>query len=305
MKKIIFIPLLLSVSCVKKPEACFSLSPENPSFGETIVIDPSCTKGAKSWSYYVDDEFLGGSEEFAGDNAGEYVVTLRAYTRKNAGGSSEEVSRSIFVSDKVGFISNSPVNFDETITISTKIGRYASYDWKGPNNFMSDQKNISIPHTNAGSAGVYSLVATINGHSSSISTVEVKVTPIIPNCSPVNNQCTFIGGIIGGSASVSSYVNMGKYEMYITSGGNVIVLRFNNESVPFAGMYEITQNSEYIDVGQVYMDIKPAGNLQNTNIGSGKVFISVNGGKATAIFCSIPFTYMTGSFTVSGKVTEP
>ncbi|MEO6304610.1 MAG: hypothetical protein ABIP51_15730, partial [Bacteroidia bacterium] len=124
-------------------------------------------------------------------------------------------------------------------------------------------------------------------------------------CSPANNQCTFTGGIIGGAASVNSYLNAGKYEMYITNNGNVIILRFNKPTAPFAGMYEITQNSADIQDGQVYMDIKPAGNLQSTSIGAGKVFISVSGGKATAIFCAIPFTYFANNFTVTGMVTEP
>ena len=304
MKKIVFIPLMLIVTCCKKPEACFSLSPQNPSFGEKITIDPSCTKGAKSWYYTVDGESIGGSEEFIGDAAGEYVVTLKAYSGKD-GGSSDEFSQSIFVSDKVGFISNSPVNYDETITVTAKVDRNATYDWKGPNNFVSDQRSITIPHANAGAAGIYSLVATINGHSSATSTVNVEVTTVNPACNPANNECIFTGGLSGGPANVTSYVNAGKYEMSIVSAGHNIILRFNNPASPFAGMYEVTQNSFTINDGQVYMDIKPAGNMQNTNIGNGKVFISVNAGKVTAVFCNIPFTYLTGSFTVSGNITEP
>ncbi|MEO6301787.1 MAG: hypothetical protein ABIP51_01315, partial [Bacteroidia bacterium] len=173
MKKIVFIPLIIFVSCLRKPDACFSLSPENPSFGETITIDPSCTHSAKSWVYSVDGESIGGSEEFVGDDAGEYVVTLTAYSGKEASGRNDEVSHSIFVSDKVGFISNSPVKYDETINITAKVNRFASYDWHGPNNFTSDQRTISISHANAGAASIYSLVVTINGHSSAMSTVNV------------------------------------------------------------------------------------------------------------------------------------
>lgn len=98
---------------------------------------------------------------------------------------------------------------------------------------------------------------------------------------------------------------MDKYEMYITNGANNIILRFNRPHAPFAGMYEITQNSADIQDGQVFINIKPAGNLQNTNIGVGKIFISTIGEKVTAVFCAIPFTYMNSSFTVTGKVTEP
>lgn len=189
MKKLFFCVLVLLGACNKigkKPTACFSLSPQHPTFGETIVIDPSCTRDAKSWVYDVDGESIGGSEEFAGDESGEYVVTLTAYSRKE-GGRTDEVSHNIFVSDKVGFTSNSPVKYDETITLSPNLGRYASYDWKGPDNFTSDQRSISIPHANAGSAGVYSLVATINGKSSATSTVNVDVTPVPAGCNPANN----------------------------------------------------------------------------------------------------------------------
>lgn len=304
MKKIVFIPLMLIVTCCKKPEACFTLSPQNPSFGEKITIDPSCTQGAKSWYYTVDGESIGGSEEFTGDAAGEYVVTLKAYSGKESG-TTDQYSQSIFVSDKVGFISNSPVNYDETITITAKVDRNATYDWKGPNNFVSNQKSISIPHANAGAAGIYSLVATINGNSSATSTVNVEVTSVNPTCNPANNECIFTGGLSGGPATVSSYLNSGQYEMSITSAGNNIILRFNTPAAPFAGMYEVTQNSFTINDGQVYMNIKPYSNLQYTNIGNGKVFISVNAGKVTAVFCDIPFTYLSGSFTVSGNITEP
>jgi hypothetical protein len=305
MKKILFIPLILIVTCCKKPHACFSLSPQNPSFGEKITIDPSCTQDAKSWYYIVDGESIGGSEEFIGDAAGEYVVTLKACSGKDGGGSSDEFSQSIFVSDKVGFICNSPVNYDETITITAKVDRNATYDWKGPNNFVSDQKSITIPHANAGAAGIYSLVATINGNSSATSTVNVEVTTVNPQCNLGNNECTLTGGYSGGPANVISYVNMGNYEMSIGSGGHTITLRFNKPASPFAGMYEVTQNSFTINDGQVNMDINLAGSMQNTIVGNGKVFISVNAGKVTAVFCDIPFTYMTGSYTISGNVTEP
>ena len=307
MKKLILFSLVLLLSCNKigkKPEACFSLSPQNPTFGETIVIDPGCTRDAKSWEYFVDEESIGGSEEFTGDEAGEYVVTLRAYSRKE-GGKTDEASHSVFVSDKVGLTTNSPVKYDETITITANIGRFASYAWKGPDNFTADERSISIPHATAGSAGVYSLVATINGKSSATSTINVEVLPVDAGCSPANNQCSFTGGMTGGPASVSSYVNDDKYEMYITNGPNTIILQFNRPGTPFAGMYEITQNPIEIKDGQVYMDIKPGGNLQSTNIGEGRIFISRNGQKVTAVFCAIPFTYLDYDFTVSGKVTEP
>ncbi|PBQ33215.1 hypothetical protein CNR22_16015 [Sphingobacteriaceae bacterium] len=280
------------------------MSPENPSFGETIVIDPGCTRDAESWVYSVDGESIGGSEEFTGDEAGEYVVTLTAYSRRE-GGKTDEVSHSIFVSDKAGIVTNSPVSYDQTITLEAKTGRYASYDWKGPNNFTSDQRSVSIHHANAGSAGIYSLVVSINGKSSATSTVNINVTPLNAGCNPANNQCTYTGGIIGGTATVTSYVNSDQYEMAITNNANFITLRFNTASAPFPGMYEVTQNFFDIQEGQVYMDIVPSGNLQQTAIGAGKVFIALSEGKVNAVFCNIPFTYLDNKFTVSGKVTEP
>jgi hypothetical protein len=316
----VFIGLFL-VSCNKKPEACFTVSNSSPSFGEQITIQSDCSQNSKWADFFLDGEKISSeleTFEYTCFNPGEHTLTMKAYSRTkgssnsrtgctNCSGSGKvsEYSQTINVSKYIAITSNSPVNYDETILLSPAVVSGGSYNWTGPNNFSSSSREVQISHATAGAAGVYSLVVSVGDHISATSTVQVNVQPVAATCSPANNQCTFTGGLTGGACSVSANVNNGQYELYVTGSAYYCILRFPQADAPSGGIYTITGNSFNIAPHEVYMKVHYNSFFQNTVIGGGKVYISVSGGKVSATFCSIPFTYMSNSFTVTGKVTEP
>lgn len=71
--------------------------------------------------------------------------------------------------------SNSPVCQDSTITLTTPTIIGATYNWTGPNSFSSSDQNPLVPNASPINAGVYTLVVSNGGCTSTPSTVDVVV----------------------------------------------------------------------------------------------------------------------------------
>jgi len=61
---------------------------------------------------------------------------------------------------------NGPICAGGTLNLTATTIPGASYSWTGPNGFSSDEQNPSIPESQVGASGSYSVVATLNGCSS-------------------------------------------------------------------------------------------------------------------------------------------
>jgi gliding motility-associated-like protein len=68
---------------------------------------------------------------------------------------------------------SSPVCVGSTLSLSTPVYPGVVYAWKGPDNFSSSQQNPTLPNVTTKSAGVYSLVLTLNNCSSQPGTINV------------------------------------------------------------------------------------------------------------------------------------
>src|SRR5439155_1297267 len=62
---------------------------------------------------------------------------------------------------------NNPVCVNGTLNLSVTTIPGASYSWSGPNNYFSNIQNPSIANVQASQAGIFNVVATIGGCSSS------------------------------------------------------------------------------------------------------------------------------------------
>ncbi|HVW96023.1 MAG TPA: PKD-like domain-containing protein [Mucilaginibacter sp.] len=104
--------------------------------------------------------------------------------------------------------SNSPICVGSTVQLRTPNVNNATFMWTGPNGFTSDQQNPDIPNATTANSGDYSLVVTVNGCSSEVSTASVSVrTPGIADAGPDRIICItdpeiiLDGNIVGGTST--------------------------------------------------------------------------------------------------------
>ena len=327
-KKIIFHLLsftfacILFSSCKKKPSACFTLSNDNPKFAEELIIDAGCSENEKWIEFYMDGSRIDrGTGESVYTHtclsSGVHEITVKAYSSYvgspfksscmgcKGKGEKSELSKTFLVPSTIEPSSNSPLYYDQTLQLSAPIIKNASYSWSGPNFFTSLLRNPELNNVLSSAAGVYSLVVSV-GTSTIAGTTSVSILPVTPPCSPNNNQYTFTGGVSSVNISnIYSIASGGFYEFHGDGNGTSFYLMFHGQSVPAEGIYTVSQDYGNFALNEVYMEIYPAGFMYYISGISGKVYVSVNAGKMTAVFCAVPFTYEQFTFSISGKIIQP
>ncbi|MES2556069.1 MAG: gliding motility-associated C-terminal domain-containing protein [Bacteroidota bacterium] len=120
-------------------------------------------------------------------NAGTYSVnvTVAGCTSTTVGTTSVTVNP-IPATPTAG--SNSPVCEGAITNFTASNVAGAAYTWTGPNGFSSILQNPSIATTTAADAGVYNVIATVNGCSSVAGATTLNVTPIPATPSPTSNS---------------------------------------------------------------------------------------------------------------------
>ncbi len=116
--------------------------------------------------------------------AGTYTVTV---TDANGCTNIATTDVTIFELPVVSIGSNSPVCVNETINLNANGG--VSYEWSGPDGFVSQNQNPSIPNAVLGNGGTYSVTITDANGCTNIGSTDVIVndlpTPTASNDSPV------------------------------------------------------------------------------------------------------------------------
>jgi len=74
------------------------------------------------------------------------------------------------------------------LTLTTPANANATFNWTGPNNFVSNANNIVINNIDVVNDGIYNLTQTINNCTSAAATITVTVL----NCTPVANDDIFV-----------------------------------------------------------------------------------------------------------------
>jgi len=132
--------------------------------------------------------------------------------------------------------SNSPICSGSNLNVTAATVAGATYNWTGPNGFIANTQNVSIPNADITNEGMYTVYVTINGCISlgdSVLTV-VNQSPPIPFGSVNTPACT--GDIINFSAAdatPATYYWTGPYGFSST------------EQFPFIGTASLTDNGNY------------------------------------------------------------
>lgn len=312
---LLFVGLLFLASCNKlgkKPVACFSASNVTPELNETIIINGDCSKDTKWADYFIDGIKIGNSAQAVSvlcSVPGAHELSMTAYSKSTGSGGEGKTASStlsIFVTAPFAANSNAPIYYGETLQLTAVPVQDAAYSWVGPGNFSSNLKDPTIENVTSIYAGVYTVTATRTGHATKTATVAVSFLQVTPPCSLNNNVCTFTGGLPTSTfTTVYAFVNGDTYQLYASaSNGLIITLDFKYPFSPLEGVYNTNGNIFDLADTDVAVDIKPSGFLTGTNVGVSKVYVYYEGGKLTASFCGIPFTYQQFSFTASTKLVE-
>lgn len=121
--------------------------------------------------------------------AGTYSVTLTVNGCKSVATSTVAVVNPIPAAPVV--TSSSPVCEGATLQLNASIVIGATYQWTGPNGFVSVLQNPLLSNITQAVAGTYRVSALVNGCASSGTTtfVQVKATPAAPVIQPVGAVC--------------------------------------------------------------------------------------------------------------------
>lgn len=128
--------------------------------------------------------------------------------------------------------SNSPVCVNETIELHAANAPGATYNWSGPNNFMSTQQNPTILNAQFINAGVYSLTITVQGITSDPTNTEIFVYDP-PTASLTANGNTTI--CEGDSVQLTiAATSVGPFRAVLSSGNGIpTIINFWQSSTTF------------------------------------------------------------------------
>lgn len=206
-----------------------------------------------------------------------------------SGGAGQATSNSITVTVNAAptaptVSSNSPVCAGTSVNLTASTASTATYAWTGPNGFTSTSQNPTIAGASSTVAGIYSLVVTANGCSSSASTTTVAVnnapaTPTVSSNSPVcaGSSINITTNAVGGA----SYAWSGPNGFTSTNQNPTI----NGSSTAMSGSYSliITANGCSSLAGTSTVTVSPSVTPANA------VAIT-SGGNPTCVSQSVTFT---------------
>lgn len=122
--------------------------------------------------------------------------------------------------------SNSPLCEGSTLNLYATANTGSTYDWTGPNGFVSNLQNPSIPNVTTLNAGNYTVTATLNGCTASTSTGVVINTPPTLTLSGSSNVCS--------GSTIYLFANGTTGSIYLWTGPNGFTSNSQNPTVPNA-----------------------------------------------------------------------
>lgn len=135
--------------------------------------------------------------------------------------------------------SNSPVNLNGNIELTSSTVNMAFYSWTGPNGFSSTTQNPVIVNASVANGGTYSVIATVAGCSSSVATTDVVVTGVPATVEIAGNVFTEIGSPVSGVTltlsgdGADNYLTSanGYYDFTLNNGGSYAVNPVKNNDI--------------------------------------------------------------------------
>jgi hypothetical protein len=195
---------------------------------------------------------------------------------------------------------NSPIVSGGNLNLTSSDASYgATYEWSGPNGFVSTLQNPTISNTTPSMAGEYSLKVKKGICESEIQKVNVDIIPNTISCTPTNNT-----GVLTDTAfpinlySSSTNLDGGNFNFIGENSNTSVTIKFSNTSTPLVGLYTIVPNSSSFNSNQVVVSIKRGDvSASITHYArTGSVLLSKdNNNKFYAVFCDVPFYLSTNT----------
>ena len=161
---------------------------------------------------------------------------------------------------------NGPICAGDSLVLTAANIAGATYQWTGPNGFVSSNQNPHILNAQVSASGVYSVIATVNGCSSSVSSTNVLVNalpassfvslPVSPDTSQTVTFTPSVSGAVyswsfqGGSPS-SSTIEVPAVRWY-TAGDYVVSLVVTQNSCTSVVQVDTIHVSTYTTGSQIF-----------------------------------------------------
>ncbi|RXF67056.1 PKD-like domain-containing protein [Arcticibacter tournemirensis] len=135
--------------------------------------------------------------------------------------------------------SDSPLCAGSVLNLGTPAVAGASYSWSGPNGFVSNEQNPSLPNLSLAAGGTYFVQTTVNGCTSSAGTTEVTVVPLPSTPAPLSNSPICAGStlILSTTSIAGASYNWTGPNGFSSSLQNPEI---NNASSTASGTYSLT-----------------------------------------------------------------
>jgi hypothetical protein len=188
--------------------------------------------------------------------------------------------------------SNTPVMAGRYIQLKTPWVGGASYEWKGPNGFTSDDYEPIIRKTTYASAGTYSVTVTVDECTSNPGITDVVIDTVMAPCNPANNTGVYVGLPTLNFYGVGGRVENGHYVVDANSSNGDLYFEFGPSTVPEEGVYTISScySSGYRQSHEVCVKTLVGSIMHYWYYpSSGEVFVLNNNGKLTISFCDVEF----------------
>ncbi|MHC1774635.1 MAG: GEVED domain-containing protein [Lentimicrobium sp.] len=185
--------------------------------------------------------------------------------------------------------SNSPLSVGATLNLTGTADIGTTFSWTGPDGFISDQQNPSIPSVTEAAAGTYSFTATADGCSATASTLVVIIaTPTELTITADQTVCN------NAAAALSVTSDLIAFDSYIWSPLDNLFID-EDGLITYAGESAIT----------VYAKTSVAGAYTYTCNATNSITLLTDDASATVtvIPASVTITALPSDFCLSGSVT--
>jgi hypothetical protein len=207
--------------------------------------------------------------------------------------------------------SNSPLLTGESIMLKSTnvVFEDAIYEWTGPNDFHSSERNPVIPNATTAMAGEYKLKITRGICESEVVSTDVSLITNTVNCSVVDNHITFRYDYFPDTYLYYFQAGPKSDNTYQIYGGGVngnVTITFKGNNIPETGIYSIVNSNDLIAQNKVFVKLNRS-DVLNFYALSGDVVVSKANGKLSAKFCDMPFSVANSNqvyFTANAKLID-
>lgn len=184
-----------------------------------------------------------------------------------------------------------PIGQNDTLILSVfGIDEPKTYQWEGPDGFVSNQKSPVLINPPKGKNQVYKVTVVTNGGCTyTASSDTITVTGPWNPCGLDSNNVRLVGVIRFSVAKSTGTTTNADYKIEGISSNASITVEFPNNQPPAEGIYNIQGGTGALPAGYARVTVKAVTTAPWTTT-SGQVYVAVDGPHTTISFCDVPFT---------------